>query len=511
MTILFPLAVTIAAMTLALYLRYKRRFSRLPHFVANDNVVSALRNAASEKRGAWEVYNALSKRHGPMFSFNLMGTPVLVLNSATLGWKILEKRGDSYSSRPRLVTAHEVLSGSLRGLSSPYNEHWKRWRKVQHDGMNSRQALLYRDLQSLEATILVRDLALDSSQYQEKTLRFAASVVLNISYGRRVSSIKDPAVAYQLESGKAFSRATIPGKYVVDSFPILLLLPRALQWFRKEFDALFAKDLQFYRSMVQDVREKMAAGTHKESMTVRALENRGLTEDERAYFVSAPFGAGLHTTAGSIEYAILAALLHPESTRIAQRELDDIVGRDRLPTFSDMASLPYVSAWIKEVQRWRPIAPLAVPHAVTRDDDLEEYRIPRDTIVYANIYTMMQDPDLFPDPDSFRPERFLSVDDQTLDPRLREFTLPFGFGRRICPGMYVALQSIFIVVARILWAFEVQPRPGAVLPDSHAYVSDGLSKSPAAFAFVLRPRFEEALTILNAEAAEADIRVKEWE
>ncbi|VDC06014.1 unnamed protein product [Peniophora sp. CBMAI 1063] len=512
----FPsLSVVLAVLAIAgsTYLYHRRKFSRLPTLVDGEKVIKALRKATSEKRGSWEVFDALAKRHGPIFSFNLRGTPVVVLSSASLGWQLLEKRGESYSNRPRLVTAHEILSGGLRGLSSSYNEHWKKWRKVQHDGMSARQALVYRDHQTLEAAILLRDLARDTSQYREAILRFAASVVLSISYGRRVSSIEDHVVAYQVKTAQVFLQATIPGKNIVDMFPALLRLPRALQWFRWKYDAMFADDVQFYQSMVDDVRQRISAGTHKESMTSRALADTdsGLTQTELSYFVAAPFGAGLHTTAGSIQYAIFAALLYPESARKAQQELDEVIGKDRLPTFADLGSLPYVCAWIKEVERWRPIAPLAVPHATSRDDVFEGSFIPKGTTVYANIYTMMQDSELFPDPDVFRPERFLPAGDLPLDPRLRDFTLPFGFGRRLCPGMHVASQSLFIVISRLLWAFDVLPFPGAPPPDSHECISDGLSRAPPIFKFVLQPRTPETISILEMEASDADIRVKEWE
>ncbi|KZV75726.1 cytochrome P450 [Peniophora sp. CONT] len=514
---LLHLSLAVSAIALSAYLHYRRKLSNLPHLIDGNDVIKALRKATSEKRGSWEVFDALAKVHGPIYSFGLLGTPVVVLSSASLGWQLLEKHGESYSSRPRLVTAHEILSGGLRGLSSQYNAHWKKWRKVQHDGMSARQAHAYRDHQTLEATLLLRDLARDTSQYRELILRFSASVVLSISYGRRTVSIED-RIGYVLASRshpmkRLLPIHSVPGKHIVDLFPILLHLPRALQWFRWKYDLIFANDVQFYRTMVQDVQKRITAGTHKESMTSRALAdtNSDLSEIELSYFVAAPFGAGLGTTAASIQYALFAALLYPEPTRKAQQELDIVVGKDRLPTFADMASLPYVCAWIKELERWRPIAPLAVPHATSRDDLFEGSFIPKGTTVYANIYTMMQDPGLFPDPDAFRPERFMPTGDQPLDPRLRDFTLPFGFGRRLCPGMHVASQSLFIVISRLLWAFEVLPLPGESVPDSHEGINDGLTRSPPEFGFVLQPRSSESMSVLDLEAAEADMRVKEWE
>ncbi|KAI0311926.1 cytochrome P450 [Amylostereum chailletii] len=391
----------------------------------------------------------------------------------------------------------------MRGLSSPYNGFWRKWCKIQHVGMSGRASLAYREHQTLEATVLLRDMYRDVAGYQTDVQRFAASVVLCISYGRRAASMQDEAVVFNVNAINEFQRA--PGKYLVDAWPLLLWLPRPLQWFRHEADRKRTEDSKFYLSLVQEVRQRMDAGKAKESMTSRALQSgyEGLSDIELAYVLAAPFGAGVDT--------VFAAMLFYSKTQKAQAELDRVVGRDRLPTFEDMVTLPYVGAYIKELERWRPVVPLAVPHSVIRDDDFEGYQIPKGTTVYANIYTMAQDSKMFPDPDEFRPERFLPRDDGTLDARFRDFTLPFGFGRRQCPGMHVASQSIYIFVTRLLWAFDVVAEPGSPPPDSKAYINHGLVRGPASFRFALRPRSPESLKVLELEAVEADIRLKEWD
>ncbi|KAI0311159.1 cytochrome P450 [Amylostereum chailletii] len=412
-----------------------------PAFI--DDVPTTLKHAAVQKRPLWEVFDALAKRYGSIYSFRLRGKPVVVLNSAMLGRDLLEKKGDIYSGRPRMVIAHEILSGGMRGLSSPYNSFWKKWRKIQYIGMSGRACLAYREHQTLEAAVLVRDIYRNADEYRNIIQRFAASIVLSISYGRRVTSLQDKAVVSNVHAIEELQRYATPGKYLVDAWPILLWLPRPLQWFRREADRQRASDSKFYMSLVQEVRQRMDAGRQKECLTSRALKSgyEDLTDLELAYCVAAPFGGGVDTTSSSIEYAILSAMLFPLQAQKAQAELDRIVGRDRLPTFEDQAALPYVGAYIKELERWRPIVPLAVPHAVTRDDNFEGNWIPKGTTVYANIYTMMQDPELFSDPEEFRPQRFLPREDGTLDARFRDFMLPFGFGRRQCPAHIFAYTS----------------------------------------------------------------------
>ncbi|KAI0030871.1 cytochrome P450 [Vararia minispora EC-137] len=507
--VLPALLAALAAFTISSVL-YALKSSKLPYPIpAEEDIQLKLHRAAAEKRGPWEVFDSLTKRYGPIFSFSLRGTPTLVLSTATLGWELLEKRGENYSSRPRLVTAHDILSGGLRGLTSPYNDYWRKWRKIQHLGMNARQSVVYREHQTLEATILLRDITRNIHQYHELIERFASSIVLSISYGRRTSSMNDEVVQYNLQSIRAF-RDVISS---IPCWPILLWLPRPLQWFRRQHERTFDEDIKFYSALVDSVHDRMTAGTQKDCMTSRALSDGSmqLSKNELAIAVSSPFGAGVHTVRLSTCFMEVAAVLYPEAAKKVQTEFDNVVGRDRMPTFADEAYLPYFSAWIKEVLRRWPVAPAAAPHSVSRDDYFEGHRIPKGTTVFANLSTMLKDPAMFSEPEAFIPERFIAEKDDDLSGRLRDFTLPFGFGRRQCPGIHVASQSIFIVMARLLWTFNIIPAKDASAPDPDAYIFLGLTILPKPFKFALEPRFPDALRILEVEASEADARVKEWE
>lgn len=145
----------------------------------------------------------------------------------------------------------------------------------------------------------------------------------------------------------------------------------------------------------------------------------------------------------------LAMAMFPEVQRKAQAELDAVVGHDRLPTFKDQASLPYVNALLKELLRWHTVTPIGVPHCSVTDDEYNGYYIPAGSIMTVNVWyvrpflvnrdqltcldlsrALSRDPEVFPDPESFIPERFLDANGK-LDPRSNELTdFTFGFGRR---------------------------------------------------------------------------------
>ena len=121
-------------------------------------------------------------------------------------------------------------------------------------------------------------------------------------------------------------------------------------------------------------------------------------------------------------------LRYPEFQTKAQAEIDRVL-QGALPAFGDEESLPYVTAILLEVFRWKPVTPFSVPHALTSDDVYRGYRIPGGATVVPNIWSMMHDEDMYPDPFTFNPERFLK--DGKLNPAVRDpRNIGFGFGRR---------------------------------------------------------------------------------
>jgi cytochrome P450 len=157
---------------------------------------------------------------------------------------------------------------------------------------------------------------------------------------------------------------------------------------------------------------------------------------------------------------MLAMVAFPEVQRRAQAEIDDVVGRDRLPTFADSPRLPFLRAVIKEVLRWRPLVPFGLPHAATEEDWYEGMYIPKGAVCISNLWHCNHDRTVFgEDADEFRPERHLDGHGESLAGPAETYQaghVAFGFGRRICVGKEMAAASLFIAAARILWAAKLE-------------------------------------------------------
>jgi cytochrome P450 len=149
----------------------------------------------------------------------------------------------------------------------------------------------------------------------------------------------------------------------------------------------------------------------------------------------------------------------PEAQRRAHAEIDEIVGRDRLPTFADAPRLTYVQAIIREILRYRPAIPFLIPHAATEEDWYEGMYIPKGTTCIANAWHCNHDREVFgEDADEFRPERHLDENGELLPGPFETNQaghVTLGFGRRICVGKDLANESLFINTARILWAAKL--------------------------------------------------------
>ncbi|KAF8999598.1 cytochrome P450 [Cyathus striatus] len=453
--------------------------------------------------------------YGDTICFYLGRTPSIVLNSVKTATDLLEKRGSIYSSRPRNIIGSEIYSGGMRGVGMQYGQRWRNWRSLMHAGMSIEASNTYKTLQDIESRILLREIlgCKDSTEYYNSIRRYVASIVFCVSYGSRISTLEDEVIRKTQNVEQYFIRQhPTSGQFLVESWPILLYLPHSLQWFRWEPERRKTEDTKFYLELMKNVKENIYNGTAHPCTATRALDKQtdfGLNDVETAYALTSPSQAGVGTTLAAFRVFLLAMLNFPETMKKAQAEIDAIIDSNRIPGFEDQITLPYTWALLKETFRWRTIAPFGVPHSVTENDAYKGMFIPKGSTVYANIYAMTQDEEMFPEPDVFRPERFINTD----DPRLVNYTISFGFGRRICPGMHIAHQSLFILITRILWAFDVLPvkdnKGHPVVPPTDQFTT-GLVSEPKPFRYELVVRRSERVPLILQEAERAEDEALGW-
>ncbi|KAF9442390.1 cytochrome P450 [Macrolepiota fuliginosa MF-IS2] len=193
----------------------------------------------------------------------------------------------------------------------------------------------------------------------------------------------------------------------------------------------------------------------------------------------------------------MAMCLYPEAQKKAQAELDNVLG-GRLPEFNDRPNLPYINAMVKESMRWQLVLPLGVVHMCTNGDEYDGYYIPKGTIVIGNAWTILHDSEVFENPYTYNPDRYLK--DGKIDPTVRDPSVAsFGFGRRICPGRFFSDNSLFSIIAHVLAVYDIRPgldnngKEIEIKPE----MTGGSLSYPERFACRITPRSKEAEDLIN--------------
>lgn len=296
-----------------------------------------------------------------------------------------------------------------------------------------------------------------------------------------------------------FSKTVLPFSWAVDIVPQLRHLPSWLP------GVSFHKIARQWKSVTQRmidvpygfVVQQMARGTFKPSYVSHHLQRNGDEQDQEAIkdTASVLFGGGSDTTVSTMSSVVLAMLLFPDVQRRAQGEIDEVVGSERLPGSQDRDNLPYLNALIKETLRWMPVVPISTTHVSEEEILLSGYRIPKGAYILPSIWWFMHDPDTYPNPSEFNPERFLEPRNEP-DP----WDHVFGYGRRICPGRYLADEALFLTISRLIATFDVTKKvdeQGRPL-DVKIGATPGLISHPTPFPYSISPRSAKHADLIRA-------------
>ncbi|PPQ94401.1 hypothetical protein CVT25_002489 [Psilocybe cyanescens] len=412
----------------------------------------------------WETFQTWGKTYNSdILHLSIAGSSLIILNSTEAVRDLLEKRSAIYSGRPKLTMINEVMGFSWLMPFMPYGPEWKERRRLFLRHFHPNNDEIHKDQEVRYTRRLLLCLLQRPEDYMRHVRHSVGGTLHSIAYGGETKPFDDPFITTAEEVMECLSDAALASTMIVEVVPFLTpilsyILPAVaftrtrLQW--KELASRFRDD-PFWNT-----HKSIMDGMAQPSFVSRALEDVQPSDDSAAQHAiirdvaSIVFIGGSSTINAILHTFILAMLCFPEAQSKAQEELDRIVGRGRLPEFSDQPHLPYLDALLKEVHRWRPAGPLAIPHFLEKDDEYKGYHIPEHSIVIANVWAMLHDENIYPNPDAFNPERFLKngyPDLSVRDPA----TLAFGFGRRICPGAHIGQSLQWIVAASILSAFKI--------------------------------------------------------
>lgn len=516
----------------------------------------------------------LGRQHGAHGLLGLRVGPrgrAVVLNSWRSVRDLLDQRGAVYSSRPPIPLVGYVVPsppGGARDLHlvfMPYGPQWRRARRtvteflrgggagagdeddVDLGGGGEDNARLLRPLQHAESSQMMWEVLQAPARYDEHVLRCFGAVVLASVFGVRGRDYAEGAplrrfFAVQHEWAGMLDNGSVPP---IDVFPFLRYVPDVLTpWrgWRQRAASLKARQSSLYSELFQEAKARVEAGKSQDCFIaglLRDQEKDDYTTLELEYISGFLLEGGSDTTAETFQVFILAMAAHPEIQKKAQAEVDRVFGSEGVQNpYINMEELPYLQACLLEVSsgastiiylpsvadgnqlvRWRPVFPLAIPHATTQDDQYQGYTIPKGTTVFMNVWAVNHDPDEYDEPDTFRPERFLEHPlgiktvgrgDAELSVDHRRAAYGFGAGRRVCAGQRMAESSMMLTMSKLLWCFDIVAER-ELDTGVHTAFKDAILTGPKHIPVNFKVRGEDRRAVIEQDWKRADEFLKRYE
>ncbi|OAY69215.1 Cytochrome P450 CYP73A100 [Ananas comosus] len=417
----------------------------------------------------------MAAKYGPVFLLRLGVRNLVVVSDPRLATEVLHTQGVEFGSRPRNVVFDIFTANGQDMVFTEYGEHWRRMRRIMTlPFFTNKVVQQYSPMWEEEMAAVVDDLRADRRAQQEgMVLRRRLQLMLyNIMYrmmfDARFSSDTDPLFLAATKFNSERSRLAQSFEYNYGDF-IPILRP-FLRGYLHECRDLQSRRLAFFNNNYVEKRRKYLAENGGRSKlrcamdhVLEAEKNGEISSENVIYIVENINVAAIETTLWSMEWAIAEVVNHPEVQSKIRKEIDDVLGDAEPVTESNLHKLPYLQAVVKETLRLHSPIPLLVPHMNLEEAKLGVYTIPKGSKVVVNAWWLANNPELWNNPEEFRPERFLEEEqgvDALVGGKVDFRFLPFGVGRRSCPGIILALPIVGLVVGRLVKNFELVPPPG---------------------------------------------------
>ncbi|KAK1427368.1 hypothetical protein QVD17_16051 [Tagetes erecta] len=441
---------------------------------------------------------AMADKYGPAFNIRLGTHRALVVSSWEVAKECFTVNDLAFASRPKTAAVkHMCYNYTVFGLG-PYTPFWREMRKiVTLELLSNRRLEMLKDVRLLEIKSGINELyvrwrensqrpvVVELSKWLEHTM---LNIIVMMVAGKRYFGVGGGGDEAERCHKAIIDFFRLSGLFVVsDVIPSLWWLDlhgyeKQMKETGKDFDSVLG-------GWLHEHRQKRKLGLERNENNVKdfidvmlSLEDEGqfsyIEHDSDTIIKSTCMSlilGGSDTTAGTLTWAVALLLNHPDVLKKLQHELDDHVGRERQVDESDIKHLVYLEAVIKEALRLYPVGPLLAPREARENCTIAGYNVKAGTRLIVNVWKLQRDERVWINPSKFQPERFMSLDHEQVDVRGQQFVLvPFGFGRRSCPGITFSLQVLHLTLARLVHSFELgQPEghpvdmtegPGMTLP-----------------------------------------------
>ncbi|KAK4276057.1 hypothetical protein QN277_019048 [Acacia crassicarpa] len=409
-----------------------------------------------------QSFRDLANKYGPLMHLQLGHVSHVIVSSPEVAKQVMKTHDTIFANRPKIIASETLAYDSTDIVFSPYGNYWRQLRRIcTLELFSSRRVQTFRKIREEEVSALVKDIR----QYVEfgsvvnltqKLYPLTNSIVARAAFDQKTHNVEEALVAV-MYAVEIFSGLSISDLYPSLKFLRLICGTKAkIEKTRQELDRVFTNILNDH--LVKKSGNMGEADTEEDLVDVLLRIQKEsdlevpLTLDNIKAVLMDIFIGGTETTATTTEWAMAEMMKNPEVMNKAQQEVRKVYGKKGYVDESELDQLKYVALVIQETLRLHPPGVLLVPRENSEICQINGYEIPLKTKVMINAWAIGRHPDYWNEPEKFQPERFI---DGSIDYRGTNFEfIPFGAGRRICPGMSFATPILQLVIANLLYHFD---------------------------------------------------------
>ncbi|KAL6559255.1 hypothetical protein OROHE_006624 [Orobanche hederae] len=414
-----------------------------------------------------QTFHKLQARYGPVVRLKLGATNTVVVQSAEAAAELFRTCDLPFADRkaPDSLTALGYNRGSV--AIGAYGDYWRKLRRIcateflvrkrVHETFHVRQKSVGEMIEWIKKDVEKSREKGGTGEIQLDRFLFVAAfntvgnLLLTETTMDKTSDFLEVFSLFLEWCGKP---------NLADFFPFLKWIDP--QGIRRNTAKYLDRLIGFASGIVRERIRQRELGMEKERNDfLDALLDEGEVDDNGSDKLSLKnitivllemFLGGTETTSTTIEWGMTELLRHPNSMREIQDEIDRVVGRARKVEENDITHMPYLQATVKEILRLHPALQMLLPRNSMQDTEFMGYFVPKNTQILVNAWAIHRDPAAWPDPLSFKPERFLESD---IDYKGQHFQMiPFGSGRRSCLGLTLGHRMVSLTIASLLQTFE---------------------------------------------------------
>ncbi|KAL0342869.1 UNVERIFIED_CONTAM: cytochrome [Sesamum angustifolium] len=413
-------------------------------------------------------FHNLAQKHGPIMYLRFGFVPTIVVSSPAAAELVLKTHDLIFAGRAHLQAAKEISYDKRNVVFAPYGSYWRNMRKLctlellSHFRINQFQPMRRAEIEVFVGSLRRAAAKRETVDISARISALIGDMTCLMVFGRKFADGDLDEKGFKAVIGETLQVAALPN--IADFFPFMAALDlqgltRRMKELSKTFDGFLERIIDDH---IENKQEKKHAQDFVDTMmTIMESGEAGFEFDRRhvkAVLLDMLI-AGMDTSSAVVEWTLSELIRHPKAMKKLQQELKQVVGMDQIVEESHLDRLEYLDMVVKETFRLHPAVPILI-HESLEDCVVDQFHVPKGSRLIVNVWSIGKDPNVWREPQKFLPERFIG---SNIDLRGQDFQLiPFGSGRRGCPGMQLGLTVVRLVVAQLVHCFDWELPDGMV-------------------------------------------------